>query len=204
MSSTARVRVRRGTAAAWTAANPILLLGEIAAETDTLHFKVGNGVSAWNALPYFSTASPEVRGQLSRLTPGTVSGITAGVYKSTGLLGVLDTATANGIGLGTTDTFALKNTSGITRLMRVLGSMDASAGNNHYIGIKLALNGVVIDETECRAFTGSGNAEAKLVCEWLVTMPANSEVALFVTNVTDTTSINFKRGRLVASEVIYT
>lgn len=204
MSSTARIRIRRGTAAAWTAANPVLLLGEIAAETDSLRFKVGNGTSPWSALSYYSTAAPEVRGQLSRLTVGTVNNITQGVYKSTGLLGILDTTTANGISLGTTDTFALKNTSGITRLMRVLGSMDASAGNNHYIGIKLALNGVAIDETECRAFTGSGNAETKLVCEWLITMPANSEVALFVTNITDTTSINFKRGRLVASEVIRT
>jgi hypothetical protein len=56
MSSTARVRVRRGTAAAWTAANPTLALGEIGAETDTLRFKVGTGAATWTALPYYGAA----------------------------------------------------------------------------------------------------------------------------------------------------
>lgn len=203
MSSTARLRARRGTAAAWTASNPVLGLGEVGAETDTRRFKVGDGSSTWSALSYYGAApTPQVRGQLSRLTDGTISDITQGVYKSTGLVGVLDTSTANGISLGTTDTFALKNTSGVTKLMRIYGSMDAQAGNNHYLGIKLALNGTPINETECKAFTGSSNAETKLVCEWMISMVANAEVALFVTNHSDTTNITFKRGRLVASEVV--
>ncbi len=48
---------RRGTAAQWTAANPILAAGEIGFETDTNKFKMGNGSSAWSALQYFANAA---------------------------------------------------------------------------------------------------------------------------------------------------
>jgi hypothetical protein len=48
------IRIRRGTAAAWTAANPILGLGELGLETDTNQLKAGNGVTHWAALPYIS------------------------------------------------------------------------------------------------------------------------------------------------------
>jgi hypothetical protein len=49
-----RMQQRRGTAAQWTAANPILAAGEIGFETDTNKFKIGNGATAWNALDYFA------------------------------------------------------------------------------------------------------------------------------------------------------
>ncbi len=48
---------RRGTAAQWTAANPVLAAGEIGFETDTNKFKMGNGSSAWTALTYFANAA---------------------------------------------------------------------------------------------------------------------------------------------------
>jgi hypothetical protein len=48
-----RILVRRGTAAEWTAVNPILASGEFGYETDTGKFRVGNGSSNWAALPYF-------------------------------------------------------------------------------------------------------------------------------------------------------
>ena len=48
-----RTAQRRGTAAHWTTVNPILFDGEIGLETDTKQFKFGDGVTAWNSLPYF-------------------------------------------------------------------------------------------------------------------------------------------------------
>ena len=48
---------RRGTAAQWTAANPVLAAGEIGFETDTSKFKMGNGSSTWSALTYFANAA---------------------------------------------------------------------------------------------------------------------------------------------------
>lgn len=40
------------TAAALKSKNPVLLKGEIVFESDTRKHKVGDGVTAWNALPY--------------------------------------------------------------------------------------------------------------------------------------------------------
>lgn len=46
---------RRGTAAAWTAANPTLAAGEPGYETDTGLLKVGDGATAWNGLAYLGS-----------------------------------------------------------------------------------------------------------------------------------------------------
>lgn len=48
-----RMQQRRGTAAQWTSANPVLAAGEIGFETDTNQFKMGDGLSAWADLSYF-------------------------------------------------------------------------------------------------------------------------------------------------------
>lgn len=47
-----RILPRRGTAAQWTAANPVLGVGELGFETDTKKSKRGDGTTAWNALSY--------------------------------------------------------------------------------------------------------------------------------------------------------
>jgi hypothetical protein len=148
-------------------------------------------------------AAVMVRGQASKMDSGTIDIVTQGVYVSTGLTGIFDTATASGMTLGTTNAFAVKNTSGATKLMQIYGSIDAKtvSGNNKVLGIKLAKNGAAIDQTECRAFTGSGAEEAKLVTNWIISMAANDEVALFIANHSSNVDITFARGRLVASEV---
>ena len=147
--------------------------------------------------------APFVCGQVSKMDAGTIDIVTQSVYVSTGLNGTLDATTANGIELGTTDTFAVKNTSGSTRLMQIYGSIDAKTvtGNNKVLGIKLAKNGTPIDQTECRAFTGSSAEEAKLVTNWMISMAANDEVALFIANHSSNVDISFGRGRLVATQV---
>ena len=47
-----QLQFRRGTAAEWSTDNPVLAEAEMAIETDTNLFKIGDGVLAWNALPY--------------------------------------------------------------------------------------------------------------------------------------------------------
>lgn len=51
------IRLRRGTATDWTGANPTLALGEPGTETDTQKWKTGDGVTAWNSLPYMLGSS---------------------------------------------------------------------------------------------------------------------------------------------------
>lgn len=50
----AKIRLRKDTAANWTANNPILADGEAGIESDTNKFKFGNGSTAWNDLTYAS------------------------------------------------------------------------------------------------------------------------------------------------------
>ena len=49
-----QIQYRRGTAAEWTSANPLLAAGEPGYETDTGKFKVGDGSTYWTSLGYSS------------------------------------------------------------------------------------------------------------------------------------------------------
>ena len=52
-----RMQQRRGTAAQWTSANPVLAAGEIGFEIDTNKFKMGDGINQWADLAYFTDVS---------------------------------------------------------------------------------------------------------------------------------------------------
>lgn len=55
MAAITPIKIRRGTAALWTSTNPILALGEMGFETDTLKIKFGDGTSTWTVLAYANT-----------------------------------------------------------------------------------------------------------------------------------------------------
>lgn len=46
------IQLRGDTSANWTSANPVLAERELAIETDTDLYKIGDGVTSWNSLPY--------------------------------------------------------------------------------------------------------------------------------------------------------
>ena len=98
---------RRGTAAQWTAANPILAAGEIGFETDTSKFKMGNGSSTWSALQYFANAAelaaivdgaPGLLNTLNELAqsigddPDFIGTVAAHTSDTTNVHGIVDTA----------------------------------------------------------------------------------------------------------------
>ena len=53
-----KILLRRGTAAQWSSANPILGIGELGIETDTLKIKIGNGTSTWTQLTSYANVTP--------------------------------------------------------------------------------------------------------------------------------------------------
>lgn len=57
-----RMIQRRGTAAEWSSANPVLAAGEIGFETDTQKFKFGDGTTAWADITYFASADQLIDG----------------------------------------------------------------------------------------------------------------------------------------------
>lgn len=56
MAIITRWQYRADTAANWTASNPTLAAGEVGVEKDTQGVKVGDGTTAWAALPYLFPA----------------------------------------------------------------------------------------------------------------------------------------------------
>jgi hypothetical protein len=53
-----QLQFRRGTADQWTAGNPLLAVGEMAIETDTNLYKIGDGNLRWIDLPYGGLHGP--------------------------------------------------------------------------------------------------------------------------------------------------
>ena len=49
-----RIQIRRDTKAKWADLNPILASGEMGFEIDNNRLKIGNGITAWNSLPYIT------------------------------------------------------------------------------------------------------------------------------------------------------
>ena len=50
-----KVQFRRGLASEWVSSNPVLDEGELGLELDTEIYKIGDGVSVWNSLNYYSS-----------------------------------------------------------------------------------------------------------------------------------------------------
>lgn len=89
MAETTYIRLiqRRDTAANWQTANPVLEAGEWGYETDTKKIKMGDGSTAWNALPYFTSGGGAVvnNGTLSITIDGVVHKFTANQAEDTNI-----------------------------------------------------------------------------------------------------------------------
>lgn len=111
-----QIQYRRGTALEWSAANTVLAIGEPGYETDSGRFKVGDGSTAWNSLPYSSglpapilptftyqgsvtTYTGKGRFYLDRAGTLTLLRASLGTASSSGAVGV--TLLKNGVSVGT-------------------------------------------------------------------------------------------------------
>jgi len=83
MAVVTQIQLRRGTAAQWVSANPVLAAGEQGYETDTNKLKIGNGSTAWNSLSYAITGAA---GTVTSITAGT--GLSGGTITSTGTIAI--------------------------------------------------------------------------------------------------------------------
>ena len=86
------ILLRRGTAAEWTASNPILLEGEVGVETDSKKLKVGDGLTVWASLPYI-TLTPSAAASIYATIAN--PSFTGTVTLDTGVNLVFEGATAN-------------------------------------------------------------------------------------------------------------
>jgi hypothetical protein len=82
MANYYHLKGRRGTASAWASANPTPADGEICIETDTGKIKIGDGVTAYTALSYFTiaNATTSAAGLMSAADKTKLNGITISLY----------------------------------------------------------------------------------------------------------------------------
>ena len=116
-----RMQQRRGTAAQWTASNPVLGAGEIGFETDTNKFKIGNGSTAWTSLSYFIDGSslidgaPDLLNTLNELAaalgddPAFFTTVANNLGNAVNVLSNSQTATSNALSLVQGNVAAISN-----------------------------------------------------------------------------------------------
>ena len=82
-----KIQIRRGTAAQWVTANPLLMIGEMGYETDTNLLKAGDGVTLWVSLPYFNGIQGVTGANGATGAKGATGATGAGIQGNTGATG---------------------------------------------------------------------------------------------------------------------
>jgi hypothetical protein len=175
-ATTIRVQMaqRKDTAANWTAANPILLSGEIGYETDTKKFKIGDGSTNWNTLAYLpipdGSGNLTITGNLEIGTTGslTFEGSTANGFETT--LAVTDPTADR--------TITLPNVSGTVVTTGDTGSVTST----------MLLDGTIV------------NADISDIAEIAVSKLANGTANQVI--VTDGTNVSWSDNLTLAGDLI--
>lgn len=156
-------------------------------------------------LPDFEFPVPEIpiRGGISRQTAGTVTLDTANVYVPINLSGTLQTGQTLSNMMAADqedDVSGLKNTGG-TRSVVVIATFDGKAGNNQAIGLKLALNGIPLNETECTSFSGPSGQFSKTMTQWILHVGNGDQITMWTANKDGDTNINIARYKMIVYSV---
>ena len=137
-----RMQQRRGTAAQWTSANPILNAGEMGWESDTNKFKIGDGINHWADLDYFidqsSTVNPAFGSSII------FEGATANAFETT--LAVVDPTADR--------TITLPDATGTVVLADGSGNVTVS-GDLTVSGTTTTINSTTINATTGLVFEGT-------------------------------------------------
>jgi len=123
-----RQQQRRGTAAQWTAANPILSAAEIGVEIDTNKFKIGDGINRWADLIYFTADAAAALNDIIDGAPdllNTLNELAAAIGDDANFVTTMTTSLAAKAPLAS-PTFT-GTVSGVTKSMVGLGSVDNTA-----------------------------------------------------------------------------
>jgi hypothetical protein len=143
------------------------------------------------------------RGLTSRTSSGTIAftGVTIGDYINSGLTGTLDNASAEGTAAAGANKFGLTRTDSGTAWCHVIATADVAGAANKRIGIKLAVNGAVIDASECN-ITITATTIGKLHTMFLLELDEDDEVTVWFANYTNQQAITIERARLVLFGVV--
>ncbi len=159
-------------------------------------------IDTYNSIRQLNIAQRQpMRAVLWNQTGGTVTVTTAGTYYPVNIAGTLDPDATFNMAAGTTNVSGLKNNTDQARTIVFIATYDGRAGNNNAIGLKLALNGVPIDATECRSFAGSGDRVGKAMTQWIERVEPGDEVSMWVASIDTTDDVEIERFKLLAHAV---
>jgi len=156
----------------------------------------------YNAIKQLNVATYQpMRAVLWRQTTGTVAVTTAGVYYPIDLAATLDPDATFNMVASSDNVTGLKNDTNQARTVAFIATYDGKCGNNNAMGLKLALNGVPIDATECRSFGGSTGQVGKTMTQWIERMEPGDEVTMWAANIDTTDDLVIDRFKLLAHAV---
>jgi hypothetical protein len=160
-------------------------------------------LDAENAVRQLNTVSFQpMRGLLYRQTPFTVTINNAGEYVPINAAGTLEPdVTFNLSASGAPNVSGVKNTTNQTRTVVIIATYDGKGGNNSTIGCKLALNGVLIDGSECQSFGGPAGQVAKVLTQWMLKLEPGDEVTMWAANIDSTNDLDIDRYKFLAHAV---
>jgi hypothetical protein len=101
-----QIQFRRGTAAEWAAANPILAQGELGINLDGNRFKIGTGLTSWNYLDYtavFDVITQPITAPIVYPTFANNSGVTNVGIATSGSTSFVYIPSTGNLGIGTTN-----------------------------------------------------------------------------------------------------
>jgi hypothetical protein len=181
-----QLQFRRGTAIEWSNANSLLADGELAIETDTRNFKIGDGTTFWNTLPYGGIVGP---------TGGSSGGGGEGTTGPTGPTGHTGSAGTTGptgasFTLSSVTAGNLVYTNGTTTSLDSTANVSFNVGNNR-LDVTSALSvqevqELVIATTPTSPYTIDWTLGA---IHYLSTIPSNLTVN--ITNLPTTANRNY-------------
>lgn len=126
-----QIQFRRGTAAEWASANPILAQGEIGINLDGNRLKIGTGLTSWNYLDYTAVFDVVVQSPTAPIvypTFANASGITNIGIASTGSTSVVYIPSTGNLGIGTVNPTTKLQVSGTVKATSFVGDGSLITG----------------------------------------------------------------------------
>jgi hypothetical protein len=183
-----RMQQRRGTAAQWTSANPVLNAGEMGWESDTNKFKIGDGTNHWASLDYFSDINSIVNPAFGSSI--TFEGATANDFETT--LAITDPTADRTITFpDATGTVALTSDITVTASSTTtLSNKSISLGSNTVTSTLAELN-TAISDADVVSLAGTETLTNKTLTSPVINTPTGiTKTDVGLANVDNTTDVN--------------